>query len=52
MKRTEVYFITMPTIAALAEHFIWMLYIERGERAADTLKISLETVSDIQISTR
>jgi len=50
MKRTEVYFI-IPTIAALAEHFIWMLYIERGELAADTLKISLETVSDIQIST-
>ena len=52
MKRTEVYFITVLTIAALAEQFIWILYIERGERAADTLKIILETVSNIQISTR
>jgi len=52
MRRTEVYFITLPTITAVAEQFIWILYIERGELAADTLKIRLETASDIQISTR
>ena len=42
----------MLTIATLAGQFIWILYIERGERAADTSKIILETASDNQISTR